>query len=372
MKYACWKEARKGSGKVLKILKDIIGDLELPKPHVWKELVGLPSCFGCVHHLLANRCNKYINNRRRACTLYKNEDAVEWGKLAEKEFLSRDDIEIEEGTGLANIVRGVGERLLKASPPRCYKRPMKFLVYDRPGVEDINAIALPSGTVLVSKDLVRKVDESELAAVLGHEIAHIEFGSFDAALIVLFAENSTLSKKLRNLKDVIFSVCRGPMDEVFVDLKGVKMAEAAGYDPMGAARIHKRLLFDSRKPGALRIYDSHPPSTMRATMSAYRAQLLAINPEDGWKHHVYFRGDVDQTKGWDGKVPQRMNQRCYDESTQCGDSGLAPDDVAEEDWVDYRCMSRSKSSDGASCRSWREYASSSELGCPDRLVCCPP
>jgi predicted Zn-dependent protease len=70
---------------------------------------------------------------------------------------------------LADYINGVGYRLAAASPNA--EQSFEFFLIDDP---TINAFALPGGFIGVHTGLiVSSQSESELAAVLGHEIAHV-------------------------------------------------------------------------------------------------------------------------------------------------------------------------------------------------------
>ena len=76
---------------------------------------------------------------------------------------------IYEKDELNNYVSSLGEKLAKLSEQPNIR--WKFTVLDSPLV---NAFALPGGYVYISRGLLSLTnDESELASVLGHEIAHI-------------------------------------------------------------------------------------------------------------------------------------------------------------------------------------------------------
>ena len=56
---------------------------------------------------------------------------------------------------------------LQSSRPQL---PWTFAVLDDPG---FNAFAAPGGYIFVTKGLVDRVDEAELAGILAHEITHV-------------------------------------------------------------------------------------------------------------------------------------------------------------------------------------------------------
>jgi predicted Zn-dependent protease len=66
-------------------------------------------------------------------------------------------------------VRDVGRRLVRAAPGARY--PYSFTVADLP---EINAFSLPGGPIWINRGVLSKAgNESQVAGVLAHEIAHI-------------------------------------------------------------------------------------------------------------------------------------------------------------------------------------------------------
>lgn len=83
------------------------------------------------------------------------------------EFLEQEHIYPDEA--LATYVQKVGDRLAKQSPDS--DREFHFYVVDEPSV---NAFALPDGYIFVHRGLIGYLEsEDQLAAVIGHEIAHV-------------------------------------------------------------------------------------------------------------------------------------------------------------------------------------------------------
>ena len=68
-------------------------------------------------------------------------------------------------------VRGVGERIAKVVSDDLPEAEWEFVVFESP---DLNAFALPEGKVGIYSGLLKVAKtDAELAAVMGHEIAHV-------------------------------------------------------------------------------------------------------------------------------------------------------------------------------------------------------
>ena len=148
--------------------------------------------------------------------------------------------------------------------------PWKFIVLDTDGV---NAYAAPGGFIHITRGALSLLQsESELADVLGHEIAHVTADhTVDAIkqgkLVELGAE-MTRSQILGAFADKAYEILFEGMynrgDELDADKKGVAFANKAGYAPGGLAAFLARL--DERnKDNADRngLFASHPATKDR-------------------------------------------------------------------------------------------------------------
>jgi predicted Zn-dependent protease len=102
-----------------------------------------------------------------AVVLVSIEEEIEIGRSANQQVRMQVP-ELRDAT-VVSYVRDVGRRLVRAAPGAKY--PYSFSVADLP---EINAFALPGGPVWINRGVLSNVgNESQVAAVLAHEIAHI-------------------------------------------------------------------------------------------------------------------------------------------------------------------------------------------------------
>jgi predicted Zn-dependent protease len=102
-----------------------------------------------------------------AVTLVSVQEEIEIGRAANEQVRARVP-ELRDAI-VASYVRDVGKRLIRSAPGEKY--PYSFSVADLP---EINAFSLPGGPVWINRGVLRKAgNESQMAAVLAHEIAHI-------------------------------------------------------------------------------------------------------------------------------------------------------------------------------------------------------
>lgn len=169
----------------------------------------------------------------------------------------------------------------------------------------VNAMAAPGGKIMVfeglwnPKDgLVR--DDAELAAVIAHEIAHVNCRHSTEAMTrnlsvnlvselgVAFSKGTKYEKYAQLaaaggviLYDGLLVMCYSRADEKEADAVGLMYMAKAGYDPNAALRIWERSAQRSNGANpAASIFSTHPPDAVRlenlkkqlpAAMAVYEA-----------------------------------------------------------------------------------------------------
>jgi predicted Zn-dependent protease len=146
---------------------------------------------------------------------------------------------------------------------------------------EINAYAAPGGYVFVTRGAIEQMrDESELAAVLGHEMTHINERHVVKALDIRGSEGSATSGLARLIGggtesariafyqavdkalDILFKDGYGREDEIQADRGAVLLCTLSGYDPSGLIRYFERI--SAVKDAATETLDkTHPPFTDR-------------------------------------------------------------------------------------------------------------
>jgi beta-barrel assembly-enhancing protease len=191
---------------------------------------------------------------------------------------------------IAEYVNRIGQNLVRNSDA---KVPFTIKVVDS---EEINAFALPGGFFFINSGLIMAADtESELAGVMGHEIAHIaaRHGTRGAtrgqianlATIPLIFMGGWAGFGIRQAAQVAIPVgflyfSRGFEKEA--DLLGLQYMYKAGYDPTAFIDFFEKLQSkEKRKPGTLaKVFASHPPTDDRVTDAQKNIQaLLKERPE---------------------------------------------------------------------------------------------
>jgi beta-barrel assembly-enhancing protease len=146
----------------------------------------------------------------------------------------------DEQLGLEGYIRRVGIALALHA-----HRRLPYSFHLLPNRSMINAFSLPGGPVYVGEGLLDLMtSEDQMAAVLGHEIEHIDHYHC--------AERVQVEARLRNLNlGVIGAVVQIPLsvweagynkdEELEADREGMQLAVAAGYSPYGAVTLFEKL-----------------------------------------------------------------------------------------------------------------------------------
>lgn len=201
----------------------------------------------------------------------------------------RQRVPLSEDPELRYYVQDLGNRLLSHTETPDF--PFEFFVVDSPA---INAFAMPGGYIGVNSGLImRAQSESELAAVMAHEIAHISQRHIARSL------DASRGSGLRTLGILVAAILLGMQDpdmgsaaamagmagsiqdqinytrtnEREADNIGIRILAAAGLDPEGMPRFFERLeqatQYMDRPPEFL---STHPITQNRISDSRARAQ----------------------------------------------------------------------------------------------------
>jgi len=211
------------------------------------------------------------------------------GLEATKEILS--SAPVEKGTARAARVERVGARIARAADRPDFQ--WAFYTINKP---EINAFCLPGGKVFVYAKLLELtgVNDAELAAVIGHEIAHViarhaaermsqaQASSFGGALLGLGVSVATGSSAAAQTVQSGYSALTqlgillpfSRSQETEADYIGIILAAKAGYDPRAAITFWEKMIKESeggKRP--LAFLSTHPLSETRI------ADLRRMMPE---------------------------------------------------------------------------------------------
>lgn len=246
----------------------------------------LSLCIGCGNLSTVGNVGNTLLDEIGDVNIFTDAEEQQFGK----EFVAQHDQQITFHTDpfITNYINDLGQTLVRYSKRNDI--PYTFKVVETKGV---NAYAVPGGYIYVHLDLIRMVKtESELAAVLGHEIGHIvgrhsmkrltKAYGIEIVKRLLVKEDSGEFKKL--VADVLaagllFRYSRD--DERESDMYGVQNVYDAGISPAGAGTFFDTLReLQGREPSSLELMlSTHPASSERA--QNVRAQISGLPPKSG-------------------------------------------------------------------------------------------
>jgi predicted Zn-dependent protease len=251
---------------------------------------------------------------------------------ADKDYL--DDPEVVE------YLNSLGDRLVAASPAP-YRHFRFFLVRDA----SINAFALPGGYIGVHTGLISAArDESELAGVLAHEIAHVTqshiarivdaqrgtalttLAALAVAILAARADNSQVAQAAITTAQAV--TMQKALDytrehEKEADRVGLQTLSESGYDPAGMVSFFERLqsqgrLYESQAPAYLR---THPLTHERMADLQNRLGKLSYRQHADSTDFRLIRARIQAAEGEAGAAYQRFKALAAiqdDEATRYG------------------------------------------------------
>jgi predicted Zn-dependent protease len=188
---------------------------------------------------LAADAQRDLSRAPMRLTRLSDDEEIAVGKeLAEEYSVPAKQLSPEE-QAIENYVRRVGTSVSLHA-----HRHLPYSFHLVPDRAMMNAFSLPGGPVYIGEGLLDLMtSEDELAAVLAHEIEHIDHYHC--------AERVQIEARLRNLKlGIVGAILQIPLqvweagynkDEEFeADREGMHLAVLGGYSPYGAVRLFER------------------------------------------------------------------------------------------------------------------------------------
>jgi beta-barrel assembly-enhancing protease len=219
-----------------------------------------------------------IGNRNvgKGLDFYSIQHEIELGKQLSQEVektakFINDPIVVE-------YVNRVGQNLVRNSDCRV---PFTIKVIDS---DEVNAFALPGGFFYVNSGLILRADEeSELAGVMGHEIAHVcarhgtkqatkgdiaQIASIPAMIFIPYSLAGYALYQGLNFGIPLAFLKFSRDDEREADYLGLQYMYKAGYDPNSFVTFFEKVEADEKKqPGTIpKVFADHPPTPDRIGM----------------------------------------------------------------------------------------------------------
>lgn len=189
---------------------------------------------------------------------------------------------------VTEYVNRVGQNLVRNSDARV---PFTIKVIDS---DVVNAFALPGGFFYVNSGLILHADEeSELAGVMAHEIAHVcarhgtkqatkgeivNLASIPAMIFIPYTWAGYAIYQGMNFAIPLTFLKFSRDEEREADYLGIQYMYKAGYDPNALVSFFEKVETDEKKePGTIpKVFSTHPPTPDR--VEAIQKEIATILP----------------------------------------------------------------------------------------------
>jgi predicted Zn-dependent protease len=208
----------------------------------------------------------------------------EMKKAAAKNLLNRDAAQVTR-------VKTIAQRLIPATAAFRSDAPKWAWEVNVITSGDVNAWCMPGGKMAVYTGLIEKlkITDDELAAVMGHEIAHALREHGRERMSQAYAQQIGLSvvgaalglgqggmELAQIATDVTFNLPNSREHEVEADRVGVELAARAGYDPRAAVTLWQKM--GQAGGGAPpQFLSTHPsPQNRAGDLTNYAARVMPL------------------------------------------------------------------------------------------------
>lgn len=188
-------------------------------------------------------------------------------------------------------VRTISQRLIAQAPVfRPDAANWKWEVHVLSSKE-VNAWCMPGGKIAVYTGLISKINptDAELAAVLGHEIAHAlreharervsqQMATNIGLSVLSVVTGSRAASDLGGeLTSVMFTLPNSRTHESEADRMGVELAARAGYDPRAAVTLWQKMGAAEQGSAPPEILSTHPSAASRISdLQAASQQVMPL------------------------------------------------------------------------------------------------
>jgi predicted Zn-dependent protease len=188
-------------------------------------------------------------------------------------------------------VKTIADALIRQTPafrPDAQSWKWEFNVLDSP---EINAWCMPGGKIAVYTGLIDKLklDDDELAAVIGHEIAHAlrehsreraseqAMAGIGISILATVAGVGQLGQKgMEYAYQGLLGLPNSRAHETEADRMGVELAARAGYDPRAAISLWKKM-GEASGGEPPKFMSTHPPRSERMQdLAVYSEKVMPL------------------------------------------------------------------------------------------------
>lgn len=183
---------------------------------------------------------------------------------------------LSQGEGV-NVIRDIGQKITAGS-----RYQYQWFVSKDP---EVNAYAIPGGIIVVNRGLLNLVDSpNELAAVLAHEVQHVEERHALKNMLNSAAMATVILAVLGDTNAVVLLMAHQVSTQYFsrqveseADLKGIRLLQSKNIDAAGMSSFFKKMDAYAKKMQAGENEGSDDkPSQMASWFSSHPDTLIRI------------------------------------------------------------------------------------------------
>ncbi len=224
---------------------------------------------------MVSGCTKSSTGRNQI-TLFSNSELSKMGISSFEELKQKEKISTDIPTN--QFVQCVANAVTKNVPKSAHQGDWEVVVFDS---EQVNAFALPGGKIGVYTGILKVTENQEqLAAIMGHEIAHVienhsneRLSSNQIAQMGAVAGNAILTQQGVENKDTWlmagmaiaqygFLMPYSRMHESEADIVGQKLMAKSGFKPQAAVQLWRNMAKVS-KGAPPEFLSTHPSNETR-------------------------------------------------------------------------------------------------------------
>ena len=222
--------------------------------------------------------------------LISQDSELELGKQVSLQVESQ--LKVLKDAEVSGYIDAIGQKLAKNSRRSDLTYHIKVI-----DSGEVNAFALPGGYLYVNRGLIEAADnEAELAAVMGHEIAHVterhatkqytqaqlyQIAS-TVGTVVMGGAAGRAGQMVSGLGGALIFRKFSRMDEAEADQYGLEYMVKSGYDPRAAVTFFEKLIrMQKFKPSTLEaLFATHPPTEDRIQEIKRQIKDLNVDSKD--------------------------------------------------------------------------------------------
>jgi predicted Zn-dependent protease len=223
-----------------------------------------------------------------------SEEEVEKGAVqayAEEKRKAQAEGKLNSNSALTSRVRNVAQRLIPGTAVFRSDAPSWEWEVNTLQTKELNAYCMPGGKIMVYSGLVEQLDltDAELAAVLGHEMAHALREHSRERISRAYAQQLALAgvgvltgagegaiNLANTVASVTFQLPHSREQESEADTIGMELMARAGYDPNAAVSVWKKMMAGNQG-GTPQFLSTHPsPQTRINDLQALVPKVMPL------------------------------------------------------------------------------------------------